>query len=121
MSNLHTFNRAAKETMDKSIAICEQRAEEYQDSWDLNNLQVVYLRSTLRSFGITLEPIQERLLVMASMNDIKLSRMTGPFKEDNHIDLNNYNSAYCTLRREYEDLQKGLYQEESGSKSPTIP
>ncbi len=101
MTTLHTFNRAAKETMDKSIAICEQRAGEYQDSWDLANLRTPYLDSLLER---TASPQLKRLLIMASMCDIKLSRMGGPFKEDTYIDLNNYNSAFCTLRREYEEL-----------------
>lgn len=97
----HTFNRAAMETLNESIKICEQRAGEYLDSWSLENLQTVFLDIVLRELKIELSKKAKRLLVMAGISDIKLSRMAGPFKSDNHIDLNNYNSAFCSLLKEY--------------------
>lgn len=104
MSNTtHTFNIAAKETMDKSIAICEQRAGEYLDSWSLENLKTPYLDSILSQFNLEKSHELKRLIIMASMCDIKISRMAGPFKEDTYIDLNNYNSAFCSLRKQYEE------------------
>lgn len=97
----HVFNSAANETLAKSSQICEQRAGEYLDSWALENQQSVYLDIIARELGLMLTKEQKRLVVMASLCDIKLSRMTGPFKEDNHVDLNNYNSAFCSLLQWY--------------------
>lgn len=97
--------------MAKSNAICDQRAGEYQDSWALENLRTPYLDSILYTTDVVrLRNCDDggkafkRLVIMAAMCDIKLSRMGGPFKEDTYIDLNNYNSAFCTLRREFEEL-----------------
>jgi hypothetical protein len=97
----HTFNRAAMATLNESVNVCDQRAGEYLDSWNLDNLQTVFLDIVLRETAIHLTKAAKRLLIMAAMNDIKLSRMTGPFKPDSHIDLNNYNSAFCSLMKEY--------------------
>lgn len=98
------------ETLNESIKICEQRAGEYLDSWSLENLRTPYLDSLQyhisRCSNITCYPLLKRLIIMASMCDIKLSRMSGPFKEDTYIDLNNYNSAFCALRKECEQLLK---------------
>lgn len=109
----HTFNRAAMETLDESIKICEQRAGEYLDSWSLENLRTPYLDSIMHYPDLIRGPMPlkkwdafRRLIIMASMCDIKLSRMSGPFREDTYIDLNNYNSAFCSLRKEYEQLIK---------------
>lgn len=107
----HTFNVAAMETLNESIKICEQRAGEYLDSWSLENLRTPYLDSIWNRLFPMSEEFKfpkaiKRLIIMASMCDIKLSRMSGSFREDTYIDLNNYNSAFCALRKEYEQLIK---------------
>jgi hypothetical protein len=108
----HTFNKAALETINKAIGICNQRADEYLDSWCIENLRTPYLDSLqpliieFYSGRISQDILTfarlKRLIIMASMCDIKLSRMSGPFKEDTYIDLTNYNGAFCTLRKEFE-------------------
>ena len=101
----HTFNRAALTTIERAKAVCNQRADEYKDSWDLQNLKIVYVRAILERFGFKCTPEQERLIIMSSLCDVKLSRVAGPFKLDTYDDNINYTGALCELRREWEEQQ----------------
>lgn len=101
----HTFNRAALTTIGRATAICNQRADEYKDSWDLANLRMVFLDAILDRFGVKLTPEQKRLVIMSSLCDVKLSRVAGPFKTDTYDDNINYTGALCELRREWEEQQ----------------
>lgn len=102
----HTFNRAALTTIGRATTICNQRADEYKDSWDLANLRMVFLDAILDRFGVNLSPEQKRLVIMSSLCDVKLSRVAGPFKTDTYDDNINYTGALCELRREWEEQQK---------------
>lgn len=102
---VHTFNRAAIATIKEAIAICEQRGGEYQDSWSIVNLRTHWLDNLLRDHPSPAQGMEKewrRLIVLASMIDIKISRLGGPWKEDTAIDLINYVGAYTGLRREYD-------------------
>lgn len=100
----HTFNKAADTTIDRAAKISNQRAGEYHDSWSVDQLHTPYLDNLLRDFP-TAPPVfarqYKRLIVMASMIDIKISRMGGGWKDDTCIDLINYVAAYCQLRNEF--------------------
>lgn len=103
----HTFNRAADDMISRANAISHGRAGEYSDSWSLENLQTPWLDNLLRSHTNPPEFLQrqfKRLVIMASMLDIKLSRLAGPWKDDTAIDSINYLAAYAGLRNEFEDM-----------------
>lgn len=101
----HTFNRAAERTIADAMAVSAQRAGEYHDSWSINNLTTPFLDNLLRDFPICPQGASEReykrLIIMASMIDIKISRMSGGWKKDTSIDLINYEAAYCELRENF--------------------
>lgn len=104
-SATHTFNRAAERTIADAMAISNQRAGEYHDSWSLQNLKTPFIDNLLRDYPVC--PINQdereykRLVVMASMVDIKVSRMGGGWKKDTSIDMINYVAAYCELREQF--------------------
>lgn len=108
-SATHTFNRAAERTIADAMAISNQRAGEYHDSWSLENLRTSFLDNLLRDFPVcpkgmnnpNIDKEYKRLIVMASMVDIKVSRMGGGWKKDTSIDLINYTAAYCELREQF--------------------
>lgn len=102
----HTFNRAAEQTIADALAICSQRGGEYRDSWSIDNLHTPYLDNLLKDHPAAPSKLvkeHRRLIVMASMIDIKISRMGGPWKLDTSIDLINYVGAYARLRSEFDD------------------
>lgn len=104
MSSKATFNAAAEETINKALAVCDQRGGEYNDSWALEHIKTPFLDNTLDY--LTREPYErpvfdardKRLIVLASLIDVKISRLVGPYKEDSSVDLINYVAAYNTLR-----------------------
>lgn len=104
-SSTHTFNRAAERTIADAMAISNQRAGEYHDSWSLQNLKTPFIDNLLRDYPVC--PVNQdereykRLVVMASMVDIKVSRMGGGWKKDTSIDMINYVAAYCELREQF--------------------
>jgi hypothetical protein len=96
------FNSAAIETLDKAKAVCIQRGEEYQDTWSLDNLKTVFLDTALKELSVlSLTPEEKRLLVIASLCDVKLSRLIGEFKSDTFEDAINYIAAFRTWLEEY--------------------
>jgi hypothetical protein len=97
-----TFERTADATLDQVRSIYAQRGGEYGDSWSLENSRPVFTEHTLRSFGVTLDREQLRLVVMAALVDVKDSRMIGPWKLDSVVDGVAYRAAYATMREEYE-------------------
>lgn len=101
----HTFNRSADATIKKASEISSQRAGEYYDSWSLDNLMTPWLDNLLKAYPTPpkgLERHYKRLVIMASMIDIKLSRLGGPWKEDTAVDSINYIAAYAQLRSEFD-------------------
>lgn len=103
--NTHTFNRSVDETIKTALAISNQRGGEYSDSWSLENLQTPFLTNLLTNCPPTpsmVTPEFKRLVIMASMIDVKVSRLGGPWKDDTALDLINYIAAYTSLRRQHE-------------------
>ena len=103
----HAFNKAAKAAMNAANTTGNQRAGEYKDSWATENLSTPFLDATLRAIfrgeDINLiAPEEKRLLVIASMVDVKLSRLPGGYKADTYIDLLNYIAALTTWMGEYQ-------------------
>jgi hypothetical protein len=104
----HTFNRAVDAGMARRKAISDQRGGEYGDTWALENQITVFLDATLRRIlppevYARITPEEKRLVILGSLNDVKLSRLRGPWKLDTTDDLGNYGDAYGTLRQEYEE------------------
>jgi hypothetical protein len=108
----HTFNRAVDAAFAASQAISNQRAGEYKDSWSTDNQSTHLLDATLRLIDGTedlyalgdISKEAKRLLMLASMVDVKISRMGGPWKADSFEDALNYLAAYTTLAKEYQGL-----------------
>lgn len=96
---MSAFNDACETTLLKALDTCAQRGKEYQDSWALENLNMTNFEHVWTSLGLDkllkLSPVQKRLLVIASLCDVKLSRLVGGFKSDTYEDLINY---LATLR-----------------------
>jgi hypothetical protein len=100
-----TFNDAAEETIKKALAVCAQRGGEYNDSWAIENIKTPFLDNTLQGFGIALTASAKRLIVLAALADVKISRLVGPYKEDSAVDLINYVAAYNSLRLRYDIME----------------
>jgi hypothetical protein len=108
------FNAAAEAVLAECSAICTQRGGEYRDSWHLDNQQVPFLDHVHREIGhgMPFSPEEKRLIVMASIADVKISRLAGAFKRDTYVDLINYVAALCSLLERYVEAKAP-----SGSKS----
>ena len=106
-----TFNRCVDLTLEECTSISNQRGGEYADSWALENQSTLFfdhvfrllsqLASPLISSNPELEKEEKRLLILASLVDVKLSRLLGGYKRDTYVDLINYVSALAQLLREY--------------------
>lgn len=102
-----TFNRASAQSIKEATEICNHRGSEYSDSWSLDNLRTPWLDNLFKdhnpvSVAAELLPAYRRLVVLASMLDIKLSRLGGGYKSDTALDSINYLGAYNTLRCEFD-------------------
>lgn len=101
-----TFNAAVDGILDTCREISDTRGVEYRDSWALENQVTLFQDSTFEMLDHTpakYAPSRwKRLNTMASMIDVKLSRLAGEYKADTYIDLINYIAAYAGLRAEYE-------------------
>lgn len=85
------------------LAIGTQRGQEYGDSWALENLVTTFTVATLKRLGIELPPEELRLIIAASLVDVKDQRIgAGPWKLDSAVDGINYRSLYADLREQYE-------------------
>lgn len=93
---------------DTALAVCSgvysQRGNEYADTWSLDHQCTTFLDATLRALGISDDLSREakRLLLAASLIDVKDSRMLGGWKLDTVIDGIAYRAAYAEWRAEYE-------------------
>ena len=109
----HAFNRAVDASVARTQAISGQRGQTYQDTWSEANLRTSFLDATLRSIAeqqghhgadielAALTPAERRLIVVASLCDVKLSRLIGEWKQDHVDDLENYAGAWNTWMGEY--------------------
>lgn len=101
------FNSAVDEVLGQAIAISNQRGGEYADSWALENQQTRFLDMVMREIEhkankqdrgpwtqfSELGTDEKRLIMVASLCDVKMSRMIGGFKGDTLDDLINYVAA----------------------------
>jgi len=103
----HTFNRGVDTILGECIAISDQRGGEYADTWDLKNINtpatghVLRMKGTFNGEDEMLDKRWRRLLVMAALIDVKLSRLLGEYKEDTFIDLINYSACFADLMRDW--------------------
>lgn len=97
-----SFNAAAEKTINRALEICNQRGNEYQDSWALENLKTPFLDNILRALNMSLTPEEKRLVVISGLCDVKISRLTGAWKSDTTLDMVNYIGSLTTWREEYE-------------------
>jgi hypothetical protein len=117
MSDKPTFTTACLKTLDDCRAIVDQRSGEYSDSWALKNMQSPFLDNILKGLGFQPSTEQKRLMIMAAMCDVKISRLVGPFKTDTIQDLICYAGALASLHadsvaytEEQVEVLKGLKQ-----------
>src|ERR1051326_2626752 len=103
----HAFNAAMDKTLGRAMAIGSQRGGEYLDSWHVDNQVTTFLNHVL---ALPIVPGHEReykrLVMAASLVDVKDSRMSGPWKSDTTDDGINYRAAFTTWRDEYEAFIK---------------
>src|SRR6266851_2719068 len=90
-----TFNYWVDTILGEAISISNQRGDEYGDSWALENMHTPVLDNILKmDYKLGSDPLMDkrykRLIVIASMIDVKGSRWLGPFKEDTPVDSINY-------------------------------
>lgn len=105
------FNSAVDRTLAECQGISNQRGGEYLDSWALENQCTAYFDHVwnliwkyelgLADKGVPLTAQAKRLLIMASLCDVKISRLLGPYKRDTFIDHINYEAALADLIEQY--------------------
>ena len=102
---LHAFNRAVDTTMRRRKALSDQRGGEYRDTWARANVKTAFLDAALdavRVRGSSLSVEEKRLLIVAALCDVKVSRLIGGYKDDTLLDLGNYLDAFAEWMREYD-------------------
>jgi len=113
----HAFNRASGATLERALAISNQRGGEYLDSWHVDNQVTTFLNHVL---ALPMVPGHEReykrLLMVAALCDAKDSRMSGPWKADTIDDGINYRGAFAAWREEYEGFLCARYNDD-----PAVP
>lgn len=95
------FNAACEDTLEACLAVSTQRGDEYADSWALENQATRFLDLVLREIGGDRSAEAKRLLMVASLCDVKISRTLGPYKSDTFDDLINYLAALRSWLQEY--------------------
>jgi hypothetical protein len=90
-----TFERFADAAFAEAQATYKQRGQEYADSWDLSNLQTPFLDLAHglvadRPGSTAVTAKDKRLIAVAALCDVKLSRVGGGYKKDTLIDFINY-------------------------------
>lgn len=98
------FNEAADRTLTRAQSIHNQRGNEYQDSWALENVHAPFINHVLSEvFGLAGANAEElRLLLVAALVDVKDSRMGGAFKLDTIDDGINYRAAFASWMDDYQ-------------------
>ena len=102
-----TFEASADETLAVVRAIYAQRGDEYSDTWSIPNQVATFTEATLRRFGISLGADEIRLLQLATLIDVKGSRLIGAWKADSVDDAIAYMAVYRALREKYEREASG--------------
>lgn len=101
------FVRAARTTINESLEIMSQRESEYMDSWAIENLHAPVLTNFMKDHPTPKAGHEKqwiRLIAMASIVDVKLSRLTGRWKHDTGVDFLPYTAAYTNFRKTYDKL-----------------
>lgn len=112
----HAFNRASGTTLRRSLAVSDQRGGEYLDSWHVDNQVTTFIDHVLKLPVVPgREKEYKRLLMAASLVDVKDSRMGGPWKLDTVDDGINYRGAFASWREEYEGFLRARYADENPS------
>jgi len=108
-SGKHAFNAASETTLRRALDVSNQRGGEYLDSWHVDNQVSTFIDHVLGLLGpdalarIPAGRVREfkRLVMVASLIDVKDSRMGGPWKLDTVDDGINYRGAFATWREEF--------------------
>lgn len=95
------FQEGADRELELVKGIYGQRGEEYRDSWHLDNINPVFTQQALEEMGLDITIEEIRLLWAATMCDVKLSRLIGPWKFDTVQDEIAYLAFFTSLMREY--------------------
>lgn len=112
----HAFNRAVEATLEVSRRLSDQRGTEYLDTWALEHMVTRRLDAILRIKGIATDDLAwKRLVMVASLCDVKTSRWIGEWKPDTAHDEINYLAALTAWRNEYPT------QTPRPSAIPTVP
>jgi hypothetical protein len=107
-----TFEEAMNNVLGAALALGAQRGQEYADSWAKGNLSTAFLNHVQRTFIAKRGNVpwvfgkfeEDRITLLASLCDVKLSRLTGPFKEDTFVDLINYVAVLLQMLKEYDAI-----------------
>lgn len=97
------FNAAVDAALRACSSISNQRGGEYSDSWALENQATRFIDMVLREVGDDRGPAAKRLIMVASLCDVKISRTLGTFKADTLDDLINYLAALRSWIVAYRD------------------
>lgn len=100
-----TFERCADATLDEVRGIYAERGAQYADTWSPENNARHFTKEAFEMLDGLHKPFDAqdaRLLQLAALIDVKISRMTGGFKSDTVVDLIAYLATYKTLREEYQ-------------------
>lgn len=107
LSNPHndppTFTRTADATLTRARAVYAQRGDAYGDTWALPNLHTELTEYVLNLRRDTDYKAWLRLLMLATLCDVKESRIQGGGNIDDHlIDHINYKASFTEHLREFE-------------------
>lgn len=103
------FNAAVDSTLGRALMVSNERGGEYGDTWALENQQTRFLDMVLNEIDSTafstktLSREEKRLIMVACLCDVKVSRMLGGFKGDTLDDLINYSAALRGWLADYVD------------------
>jgi hypothetical protein len=108
------FGSHAGSGLKQANEILEQRGEEYADSW--GEPITIFLDAVLREIPEPKTVEERRLLMLASLCDVKLSRIrSGAFKADSYLDLINYVAAFV---KAFEEVLPGAQFNEADEYLP---
>jgi hypothetical protein len=96
-----TFDDNLLAEIKECAALGVGRGGEYEDSWAIENMVRVFTDCVLRITGNDRGDEAVRLLQLASLCDVKLSRLGGAFKMDTWHDGVNYQLVLAALTRNY--------------------
>lgn len=96
------FNAAVDTVLEGALKVSDQRGGEYGDTWSLKNQHTPFLDAVLTQIGRgknayiasnAYSTEEKRLIMVACLCDVKISRLIGGYKDDTIDDLINYAAA----------------------------